>query len=207
MKQICPVRLWSLHLWRWSKPSWTQSWAICSRWLCLSRWVQTKWNLSRGPFQTQPFCGSCHLQAAWPVLPPGRPSANREGHPLMAWCVSSPLNACWVAANSRAKWSSWWQTQRPTRSCPWLFHEGLGQPCSFHLVIKAELHLPHLVTSGYQSTQICINSITAMGCSNLLKMSVAMGDQQKNFLPLIFSRPLNSFHCLFYNFAIMVNCY
>ncbi|QEA01227.1 hypothetical protein D0439_22375 [Lysinibacillus fusiformis] len=52
---------------------------------------------------------------------PGRPSYNRGGHPShqgLVWRVSPPLNAYWVAANSGAKGSSWWQTQRPTQSCP-----------------------------------------------------------------------------------------
>ena len=35
----CPEGLWSLLLWRYSKPTWTRSCAACSRWLCFSRGV------------------------------------------------------------------------------------------------------------------------------------------------------------------------
>lgn len=35
----CPGKLWSVHPWRYSKASRTQSWATDSRWLCLSRGV------------------------------------------------------------------------------------------------------------------------------------------------------------------------
>lgn len=33
----CPGRQWSLHAWRYLKVIWTWSWAISSRWPCLSR--------------------------------------------------------------------------------------------------------------------------------------------------------------------------
>jgi len=35
----CPERLWSLLLWRYSKPTWTRSYAACSGWPCFSRGV------------------------------------------------------------------------------------------------------------------------------------------------------------------------
>ena len=35
----CPGRLWSLLLWRYSRPAWTRSCAACSRWPCFSRGV------------------------------------------------------------------------------------------------------------------------------------------------------------------------
>ena len=35
----CPGRLWSLLLWRYSKPAWTRSCAACCRWPCFSREV------------------------------------------------------------------------------------------------------------------------------------------------------------------------
>ena len=35
----CPGRLWSLILWRYSRPAWTRSCAACSRWPCFSRRV------------------------------------------------------------------------------------------------------------------------------------------------------------------------
>ena len=35
----CPMQLSSLHLWRYCKPSWTQTWATCSRWLCCEQRV------------------------------------------------------------------------------------------------------------------------------------------------------------------------
>ena len=35
----CPGRLWSLLLWRYSRPAWTRSCAACCRWPCLGRRV------------------------------------------------------------------------------------------------------------------------------------------------------------------------
>ena len=35
----CPGRLWSLLLWRYSRPAWTKSWAACSGWPCFGRRV------------------------------------------------------------------------------------------------------------------------------------------------------------------------
>ena len=35
----CPGRLWSLLLWRYSRPAWTRSCAACSGWPCLGRGV------------------------------------------------------------------------------------------------------------------------------------------------------------------------
>ena len=35
----CPGRLWSLFLWRYSRPAWTTSCAACCRWPCFSREV------------------------------------------------------------------------------------------------------------------------------------------------------------------------
>ena len=35
----CPERLWSLLLWRYSRPAWTTSCAACCRWPCFSRAV------------------------------------------------------------------------------------------------------------------------------------------------------------------------
>jgi len=35
----CPGRLWSLLLWRYSRPAWTRSYAACSRWPCFGRGV------------------------------------------------------------------------------------------------------------------------------------------------------------------------
>ena len=35
----CPGRLWSLPLWRYSRPAWTRSCAACCRWPCFSRGV------------------------------------------------------------------------------------------------------------------------------------------------------------------------
>lgn len=32
-----PEKLWSLHLWTYSKPSWIWPWTTCSSWPCLSR--------------------------------------------------------------------------------------------------------------------------------------------------------------------------
>ena len=33
----CPGRLWSLLLWRYSRPAWTRSFAACCRWTCFGR--------------------------------------------------------------------------------------------------------------------------------------------------------------------------
>ena len=35
----CPGRLWSLLLWRYSRPAWTRSCAACCRWRCFGRRV------------------------------------------------------------------------------------------------------------------------------------------------------------------------
>ena len=35
----CPGRLWSLLLWRYSRPAWTRSCAACCRWPCFGRRV------------------------------------------------------------------------------------------------------------------------------------------------------------------------
>ena len=35
----CPERLWSLLLWRYSRPAWTRSCAACCRWPCFGRRV------------------------------------------------------------------------------------------------------------------------------------------------------------------------
>ena len=36
----CPGRLWSLILWRYSRPTWTRSYAACCRWPCFGRGVE-----------------------------------------------------------------------------------------------------------------------------------------------------------------------
>ena len=53
---FCPGRLWSLLLWRYSRPAWTRSCAACSGWPCFGRGLD--WVTHRGPFQPQPFCDS-----------------------------------------------------------------------------------------------------------------------------------------------------
>jgi len=35
----CPGRLWSLFLWRYSRPAWTRSCAACYGWPCFGRGV------------------------------------------------------------------------------------------------------------------------------------------------------------------------
>ena len=35
----CPGRLWSLLLWRYSRPFWTRSYSVCCRWPCFGRRV------------------------------------------------------------------------------------------------------------------------------------------------------------------------
>ena len=40
----CPEGLWSLLLWRYSRPGWTLSCAACSRWPCFSRGGWTRWS-------------------------------------------------------------------------------------------------------------------------------------------------------------------
>lgn len=47
----CPGRLKSFHLWRYSKPNWTWSWAPA---LAEQGWLDQM--ISRDPFQLQPFC-------------------------------------------------------------------------------------------------------------------------------------------------------
>jgi len=55
----CPGRLWSLLLWRYSRPAWTRSCAACSRWPCFSRGLD--WVTHRGPCEPLPFCHSVIL--------------------------------------------------------------------------------------------------------------------------------------------------
>jgi len=52
----CPGRLWSLLLWRYSRPTGTRCCAACSGWPCLGRGLG--WVTHRGPFQPPPFCDS-----------------------------------------------------------------------------------------------------------------------------------------------------
>ena len=55
----CPGRLWSLLLWRYSRPTWTRSCAACSGWPCFVRGLD--WVTHRGPFQPLTFCDSVIL--------------------------------------------------------------------------------------------------------------------------------------------------
>ena len=55
----CPGRLWSLLLWRYSRPAWTRSSAACCRWPCFGRGLD--WVTHRGPFQPLLFCDSVNL--------------------------------------------------------------------------------------------------------------------------------------------------
>jgi len=56
---FCPEGLWSLLLWRYSRPVWTRSCAACSGWRCFGRGLD--WVTHRGPFQPRPFCDSVIL--------------------------------------------------------------------------------------------------------------------------------------------------
>ena len=55
----CLERLWSLLLWRYSKPSWTRCCATCSSDPALAGGLDQM--ISRCPFQPLPFCDSVHL--------------------------------------------------------------------------------------------------------------------------------------------------
>ena len=55
----CPGRLWSLLLWRYSRPAWTWCCAACSGWPCLGRGLG--WVTHRGPCQPRPVCDSVIL--------------------------------------------------------------------------------------------------------------------------------------------------
>ena len=56
----CPEGLWSLLLWRYSKPAWTSSCVTCSTWTCFDRGGLDKM-IPKGPFQPLPFCDSVWL--------------------------------------------------------------------------------------------------------------------------------------------------
>ena len=59
----CPGRLWSLLLWRYSRPAWTRSCAACCRWPCFSRRVgldDPQWSLPTPTILW--FCDSVILQ-------------------------------------------------------------------------------------------------------------------------------------------------
>ena len=63
----CPGRLWSLLLWRYSRPGpgWTRCCAACCRWPCFGRGLD--WVTHRGPVQPLPFCDSVILWLRMPV--------------------------------------------------------------------------------------------------------------------------------------------
>ena len=79
----CPGRLWSLLLWRYSRPAWTRSCAICCSWPCLGRRVRLG-----DPQRSLPnptilwFCDS--------VIP--HLAADRRNERMAVWCLA----ACWV---------------------------------------------------------------------------------------------------------------
>jgi len=52
----CPGRLWSLLLWRYSRPIWTPTWAACSKEPALEGGLDPM--IFRGPFQPLQFCDS-----------------------------------------------------------------------------------------------------------------------------------------------------
>ena len=73
----CPEGLWSLFLWRYSKPAWMWSCSACSRWPCFSRGLD--YMTHRGPFQPLLFCNSVKslLSASW--------LARRDGENPVPW--------------------------------------------------------------------------------------------------------------------------
>ena len=66
----CPGRLWSLLLWRYSRPAWMRCCAACSGWPCLGRGLG--WVTHRGAFQPPPFCDSVipltELKCSWAAM-------------------------------------------------------------------------------------------------------------------------------------------
>jgi len=79
----CPGRLWSLLLWRYSRPAWTQSCAACSGWPCFGRGLDEMTH--RGPFQPLTFCDSVILQFCdiWVSVAQGiRDSCAGEWHDI-----------------------------------------------------------------------------------------------------------------------------
>ena len=51
--------IFTYHLWRYSGPNWTRSWATCSIWPCFGQ--GTNYTISRGTFHCQPFCDAVML--------------------------------------------------------------------------------------------------------------------------------------------------
>ena len=81
LEQACPGRLRSLLLWRYSRPTWTRSCAVCCRRPCFGRGVGLD-----GPQRSLPFCDSVK-QLPWG----GRVFAVHLQRPSLA--ASSQKNA------------------------------------------------------------------------------------------------------------------
>lgn len=78
----CPQRWWSLHPWRYTNPSWTQSYATCSSWFCLSWGLY--YTISRGAFQSQQLHYH-EFDTIQQLVPPGQHDSSFNIH-LFAGC-------------------------------------------------------------------------------------------------------------------------
>ena len=73
----CPGRLWSLPLWRYSRPAWTRSYAACCRWPCFVREVGLD-----GPQRCLPT-----PTILWRSLKVSKRRFGRESHIMLYACM------------------------------------------------------------------------------------------------------------------------
>ena len=88
----CPGRLWSLLLWRCSRPAWTRSCAACCGWPCFGRGLD--WVTHRGPFQPPPFCDSVILWFCDSMLTQPHCGAGWQSPVLLHRAAAAMLPGC-----------------------------------------------------------------------------------------------------------------
>lgn len=108
----CSVRLRSLHPWKYSNPTWTQSCATCSEWTCFSRELDQM--ISRGSFPPKWFCDpvnnigisqSFSLWSGMSFCLQFLPAVSGSAH-LAGTCSSSILKDSWVCFTGGLAWPS-----------------------------------------------------------------------------------------------------
>jgi len=105
----CPQGLWSLLLWRYSKPTWTRSCAACCRWPCFGRGVWTRWS-PEVPSNTY------HPVILWHLFIFS--TSHMESSPGLPLILTTCSDSCpqGLLQNDPSQWS------RRNRRCPKLQH-------------------------------------------------------------------------------------